>query len=76
MDRMILDEIYSVYCDRRRKLLECNTIEIREDLYAELFEAINKDIGHCSLGEPNKLFGMEIKALLSADEDLRFVISD
>ena len=72
---MLIDEIHSVYYDRNRELLECKTIEIRADLYAELLQAVVRDIGHCSLGEPNRVFGMEIKPV-SANEDYRFIISD
>ena len=72
---MLIDEIHSVYYDRNREHLKCKTIEIRADLYAELFQAIAKDIGHYSMGEPTKIFGMEIKPV-SANEDYRFIILD
>ena len=72
---MLIEEIRSAYYDRNRELLECKTIEIRADLYAELLQAVAKDIGHCSMGEPNKVFGMEIKPV-SVNEDYRFIISD
>ncbi len=72
---MLIDEIRSAYYDRNRERLECKTIEIRADLYAELLHDVAKYIGHYSMDEPTKVFGMEIKPV-SANEDYRFIILD
>lgn len=72
---MLIEEIRSVYDERRMEMLDCKVIKIRADLYSKLLGELYRANDIYTLSEPYKIFGMEVQ-IVSPYEDYCFMILD